>query len=409
MSFYYFLNKYGTIHAIMYKYFNFGDENMKKIVLGVSLALAAGSALAGDTNFDDRWYVTPNVSFVKPDSDKNVSSALALGLSLGKFVTDRISVDFEMDKATFDKKGGNGEISQKMLGVMGRYHFAEASGFLPYLGLGVGAMKHKGLATDAQIHQGLTSAGTDAVLNLAAGMSKELTDRVKLRTELRYQLENSDDLASGQNTFGNYMFNTGLTVAFGEASQQSTVTKLVEQAPALDSDNDGVSDQNDRCPNSAPGAKVDSTGCAIAVDGDDDRDGVANSKDVCPNSKAGAVVGKDGCEVKVVIELQGVHFDTDKSTLKPESIAILNAAVKTLGDHGTIMVEVAGHTDSRASDAYNQALSQRRAKVVYDYLTAHGISADRMTWKGYGESQPIATNDTAEGRARNRRTELIVK
>ena len=73
------------------------------------------------------------------------------------------------------------------------------------------------------------------------------------------------------------------------------------------------------------------------------------------------------------------------------------------------MVEVAGHTDSRTSDAYNQALSQRRAKVVFDYLVAHGIDASRMTWKGYGESQPIATNDTAEGRAQNRRTELIVK
>jgi len=382
---------------------------MKKIVIGMSLALAAGSALAEDSNFDNRWYITPNVSFVKPDTDKNVSSGLALGLAWGKFVTDKISLDLELSTASFDKVGGIGEISERTVALMGRYHFAEASGFLPYLGLGVGALRHNGLATDTQIHQGLSSKGTDAVLNMAVGMSKELTDNLRLRTELRYQMENSDDLVSGENAFGNYMFNTGLSMAFGKASQQSTVTKLVEQAPTLDSDNDGVSDANDRCPNSAAGAKVDSTGCAIAVDGDDDRDGVANSRDVCPHSQAGAVVGNDGCEVKVVIELQGVHFDTDKSTLKPESIAILNAAVKTLGEHGTIMVEVAGHTDSRASDAYNQALSQRRAKVVLDYLTAHGINADRMTWKGYGESQPIATNETADGRARNRRTELIVK
>ena len=203
------------------------------------------------------------------------------------------------------------------------------------------------------------------------------------------------------------MFNTGLSIAFGESSAQTTKTTLVEQAP-IDSDKDGVSDANDRCPQSPAGSNVDSTGCAI-VDGDDDNDGVPNSQDACPNSVAGAVVGSDGCEVKVVIELQGVHFDTNKSTLKPESIAILNAAVKTLGEHGTIMVEVAGHTDSTASDEYNQALSQRRAKVVYAYLVDHGISADRMTWKGYGESSPIATNDTEEGKARNRRTELNVK
>ncbi len=409
MSFYYFLNNYGTIYAIIYRYFNFGDEDMKKIVIGMSLALAAGSALAGDSSFDDRVYVTPNVSFVKPDSDKNVSSALEIGVSLGKFISERVSMDLELSTSKFDKIGGLGSITETTVGVMGRYHFTKTSGFLPYLGLGLGGKKHSGLASNAQIHQGLTSAGNDAVLNLAAGMSKELTDRVKLRTELRYQMENSDDLASGEDIFGNYMFNAGLSMAIGEASEQATVTKLVEQAPVLDSDNDGVSDANDRCPNSAPGAKVDSTGCAIVVDGDDDRDGVANSRDVCPNSQAGAVVGNDGCEVKVVIELQGVHFDTDKSTLKPESISILDAAVKTLGDHGTILVEVAGHTDSRASDAYNQALSQRRAKVVFDYLTAHGINANRMTWKGYGESQPIATNETADGRAKNRRTELIVK
>ncbi|MCF6288755.1 MAG: OmpA family protein [Proteobacteria bacterium] len=382
---------------------------MKKIVIGMSLALAAGSVLAEDSSFDDRWYITPNVSFVKPDTDKNVSSGLEFGASIGKFISEKISMDLELSTSNFDKVGGAGSITETTLGLMGRYHFTETSGFLPYLGLGAGFKKHSGLASNAQIHRGLTSAGNDAVLNLAAGMSKELTDRVKLRTELRYQMENSDDLASGEDTFGNYMFNTGLTVAFGEVAQQTTVTKLVEQAPTLDGDNDGVSDANDRCPNSVAGAKVDSTGCEIVIDGDDDRDGVANSRDLCPNSQAGAVVGDDGCEVKVVIELQGVHFDTDKSTLKPESISILDAAVKTLGDHGTILVEVAGHTDSRASDAYNQSLSQRRAKVVFDYLTAHGINADRMTWKGYGESQPIATNETEDGRARNRRTELIVK
>lgn len=365
---------------------------MKKIVLGVSLALAAGTALAGENNFDDRWYVTPNLSFVKPDTDKNANSGIAAGIGFGKFVSERVSVDLELDKITFDLKNG-GELSQKTITAMGRYHFDEKMGFRPYLGLGLGAMRHSG------------PSGTDAVMNLAAGMAKEITEKVKLRTELKYRLENSDDTITGEDTFGDVMFNAGLSIAFGDAPQQTTKTELVEQAPQLDGDHDGVSDADDRCPNSPAGARVDATGC----DGDDDNDGVANSKDACPHSKAGAVVGDDGCEVQVVIELQGVHFDTDKSTLKPESIEILNAAVNTLGEHGKILVEVAGHTDSTASDAYNQALSERRAKVVYQYLVDHGVSADRMTWRGYGESQPVATNDTEEGKAKNRRTELIVK
>ena len=151
---------------------------------------------------------------------------------------------------------------------------------------------------------------------------------------------------------------------------------------------------------------VDAYGCH---DGDDDNDGVKNSMDQCPDSRAGAVVDADGCEVQVVIELQGVYFDLDQATLKPESMAILDAAVKTMGDHGTLVVEVAGHTDSTGSEAYNQDLSERRAQVVYNYLVDKGISADRMTWKGYGESSPIAPNDTAEGRAKNRRTELVIQ
>ncbi len=381
---------------------------MKKVILGASLVLAMSSALATDQNYDDRWYITPSSSFVKPDPDKNASSGLAFGLAFGKFVSEKVSVDLELDKTTLDLLNG-GELSQTGVNVIGRYHFTESMGFDPYLGMGLGVMKHRGLARTSQIHNGVDSSGTDAVGSLVAGMAKELTDRVSLRTEFRYQLENSDgEVSPSNNTFTNYLFNAGLSIAMGEASVQETKTELVEKAPQLDGDNDGVSDSYDRCPNTPAGTKVDANGCAV-VDGDDDRDGVPNSKDVCPHSKAGAVVGKDGCEVKVVIELQGVHFETDKATLKPVSISILNAAVKTLGEHGTIMVEVAGHTDSRASDSYNEALSERRAKVVYEYLVAHGISADRMTWRGYGESQPIATNDTDEGMAKNRRTELIVK
>ncbi len=371
----------------------------------MSLAMAVGSAVASDHDFDDRWYVTPSVSFVKPDSDKNANSSIAAGLAFGKFITENISLDLELDKTTMDYETG-GELGQKTLGLMGRWHFAEKMGLRPYVGLGFGALRHSDSRT---LHSVRIKDATEAMGSIAAGFSKELTEKVKLRTELRYRVENSDDLHSGENTFGDFLFNAGLNVAFGEYNKQSTVTKLVDKTPQMDSDNDGVSDANDRCPNTPAGTRVDATGCAVVVDGDDDRDGVLNSRDNCPNSRAGAVVGSDGCEVQVVIELQGVHFDTDKATLKSESIAILNAAVKTLGEHGKIMVEVAGHTDSRASDAYNQNLSQRRAKVVFDYLVAHGIDANRMTWKGYGESQPIATNDTAEGRARNRRTELNVK
>jgi OOP family OmpA-OmpF porin len=123
----------------------------------------------------------------------------------------------------------------------------------------------------------------------------------------------------------------------------------------------------------------------------------------------------------VSIDLRGVEFKFDHPrvgeklvpSLKAptaESVQILDEAVDTLKRYPNVRVEVDGHTDSKGSDAYNQKLSERRAQGVYDYLTAHGVDAGRLDGpKGFGESAPIDTNDTAEGRQRNRRTELKVE
>ena len=105
--------------------------------------------------------------------------------------------------------------------------------------------------------------------------------------------------------------------------------------------------------------------------------------------------------------LNGVNFDFDSARLRPESIAILDKAVATLKEWGDVKVEVAGHTDSVGTDEYNLNLSQSRAETVRAYLIDKGIPADRLTAKGYGESMPEADNDTAEGRFKNRRVELI--
>ncbi|MBI3510008.1 MAG: OmpA family protein [Bacteroidetes bacterium] len=108
------------------------------------------------------------------------------------------------------------------------------------------------------------------------------------------------------------------------------------------------------------------------------------------------------------IVLRNVFFDFDKSTLKPESDIELDRLVKIMQDNPTIKIELSGHTDSKGSDDYNQKLSEARAKACVDYLVGKGIKADRMTWVGYGESKPIDTNDTDEGRANNRRTEFKI-
>ncbi len=112
--------------------------------------------------------------------------------------------------------------------------------------------------------------------------------------------------------------------------------------------------------------------------------------------------------VGATIVLRNVFFDYNKSTLKPESSAELDRLVKILVDNPSIRIELSGHTDSRGSDEGNQKLSEARAKSCVDYLVAHGIKLDRLEFKGYGETKPIATNDTEDGMAQNRRTEFKI-
>ncbi len=111
----------------------------------------------------------------------------------------------------------------------------------------------------------------------------------------------------------------------------------------------------------------------------------------------------------ITFELQGIQFDFDKSTLKPVSIPILDQAAEVLMNYLNLRVEIQGHTCSMGSDEYNLRLSQSRANSVMNYLVQQkNIDKARLTAKGYGESSPIATNETNEGRVRNRRVEFVI-
>jgi OOP family OmpA-OmpF porin len=130
---------------------------------------------------------------------------------------------------------------------------------------------------------------------------------------------------------------------------------------------------------------------------------VVDGKDQCPQTPAGHRVDSVGCSFDTRLE---VFFDTNSATLKPESYADLDRLVDVMKRVPTIRGAIEGHTDSTGSDAHNQDLSERRASAVVDYLVNKGIDRSRVEPKGFGESQPIGSNDTAEGRAQNRRVVL---
>ncbi len=111
--------------------------------------------------------------------------------------------------------------------------------------------------------------------------------------------------------------------------------------------------------------------------------------------------------MKYVIE--GVHFDTDQSTLKTEAMATLDKAAAALQKQPGVKYEVAGYADTTGAEPYNQGLSERRAQAVQDYLVSKGVAPGQLTTKGYGEGNPAAANNTSKGRAKNRRVEIWPK
>ena len=124
-------------------------------------------------------------------------------------------------------------------------------------------------------------------------------------------------------------------------------------------------------------------------------------------SKEGKV-GLDNIAVGKKMTLNNIFFDFDKATLKKESYFELNQVVKFMKENPTVKIQLSGHTDYKGSHEYNMTLSNDRAKAAYNYLIQKGVPQSRMTYKGYGKTQPIADNNTDAGRALNRRTEILI-
>jgi outer membrane protein OmpA-like peptidoglycan-associated protein len=180
--------------------------------------------------------------------------------------------------------------------------------------------------------------------------------------------------------------------------------------PDPDNDGDGVIDAQDGCPDQAEDLDgfQDEDGCP---DPDNDGDGVADDVDQCPDTPAGVEVGTDGCpsvaEIKADMVLTGVAFRSGSADLLSSSAAQLDDVAASLLAYPTATVEIQGHTDSSGSAELNRNLSMLRAEAVRNYLIGKGVDGGRLTAVGYGEDLPVADNSTREGRAANRRVELV--
>ena len=178
-----------------------------------------------------------------------------------------------------------------------------------------------------------------------------------------------------------------------------------------DSDRDGVSDGLDKCPDTPRGATVDASGCPM----DSDKDGVFDGVDQCPGTDMQWAVDSKGCPVPVSETYQqfldsksvsvNVQFDSGKDNILSVSEPDLHKVGAVLADWPAAKVEIGGHTDSQGADKFNNTLSKKRADAVKAWLMSNyrAINGGHLSTKGYGESKPVASNETPEGRAQNRR------
>jgi OOP family OmpA-OmpF porin len=172
-----------------------------------------------------------------------------------------------------------------------------------------------------------------------------------------------------------------------------------------DSDGDGVYDGCDKCPGTPSCCEVDEHGCEIDSDGD----GVCDGCDECPGTPAGVEVDEVGCPKCDLSALEGITFRFDKSDVIPDPNPVLDQVLEIIRGCGDAKIEVHGHTDWIGPEEYNVKLGMRRAQAVKDYLVSKdGIQAENLFPKSFGESQPIDTNKTKEGRQMNRRVEFHV-
>lgn len=217
-------------------------------------------------------------------------------------------------------------------------------------------------------------------------------------------LDTDNEYFQAQRAFVNgnydYSISSARTLAgMGSIRQAVGITRA--DLPSLDSLGGGESDKGSPCPAEeeipveAPKAPLDSDG-----------DGVPDADDLCPDTPPGTPVDGAGCAKKEVVVLSGVNFAFDSSILTEPSKVILGKSARILTANPKVRAEVAGHTDNVGTKIYNLLLSDRRAASVVTYLVSQGVKPDQLISRGYGLTQPKTTNDTAEGRAINRRVEF---
>jgi len=371
------------------------------------------SGLSASVAIADRFYISPMATYTLADSDRGTKNGLGGTVAIGKQFQKRFAFELAAHYASFKPDSSGADSAKLVAGGIRGLLFPTSGGLYGLAGLGYGRFKdHPGLDPDYRTI--LWTVGMGYLLGPfdlgATGIS--LRAEVAFRSDMHRGEMTSDKY---NNALNEGVASVGLLIPIGAnpapaaapaplvAEPEPEAVAVVALAEPTDTDGDGVTDGADQCPDTTAGAAVDATGCPLPA-----TEAPAPPGPDCKSPESGASVSLEGCKAGDKIVLRGVTFEFDRANLMPNAKTILDQAGDALLSAQNIRVEIAGHTDARGSEAYNARLSYQRAQSVMNYLTERGIAADRLSAKGYGESEPVADNETDEGRELNRRVELKI-
>jgi OOP family OmpA-OmpF porin len=326
---------------------------------------------------DSRWYWTPSVGYVFADSDRtNENDGSAYSLAIGRQVNANYNLEVRVGGMEIDLQpaGTDTEIDKNSLTVELQRYFSRSEAFAPYIGVGVGAIR-------TQVGGVNTSY---PAAEAAIGFATQVTENgTSVKAEARYQFDAFDDAGTaGVTEFGDWIVGVGLQIPFGAkpdphptSAYDGPVTIVV-----TDSDGDGVADNNDSCPGTLAGQRVDAVGCAVVA---------VAPVDVPADDKPETVI---------------VYFGLEGAVLTEKAQSALDGIVDTMVQRRYIVAVATGFTDATGEVSFNVDLSRKRANAVKAYLIERGVRNANVIAKGKGENP--SNNDTLEGRKMNRRVEV---
>lgn len=351
------------------------------------LALVSAIALASAAHAQEGTYITAGIGHVdneifddlKTSAGKSVRGSYTSELSVGHFLMDNLSAELSLVGESPFQSETRPDITQVRLGG---FFFMGQDALKPYLTAGLGYEEFD-VPNEKQADDEVY------MMNFGLGLQYDFSQNVFGRTELRV-----DNMFDASFEHGVFMLELGYRL--GQVSApvaKPVVQKIVKPEPVV-------------APK--PVVKPEPKPVPVVIKPkDSDNDGVIDELDNCADTFAGASVNEKGCAV-FQGTLKGVNFESGSARLTSASRTILDNAAAELVKYPTLNVLVEAYTDSQGSARFNQSLSQKRAESVRSYLIGKGVDANNLKATGFGEAKPVASNDTAKGRAENRRVELSV-